>query len=607
MSWKAARAKARWLSPLPAVLGVGALLALVPKVEAAPPATSYGVASESPSATREASRLLEAGGNAFDAAVLAALVTGFANPSSSGIGGGGFALVWSARDQKPYLFDFREVAPLAIEPSALDKRPVPPEKRGQSVGVPGEIAGLFELEQRFGKLKWQDVVLRAARLAERGFVVEQHTAWQLEQQQQSIVTQSPTFRAVYLPGGKPAKLGRTLRATKLAKTLTRIASEGKRGFYEGPVARDIVNAVKSAGGGMELTDLAAYRLLEREPLRATWGNKQILTMPLPSAGGLLLLQTLGLFTPAELRSLNDAPGKRLHLLAEAMRGASADRARYLGDPAFESVEVGKLLAPERLARRKALIAADRTHTQPRFGLEDAGTHHLVTADAEGNWVSLTTTVNDSFGAKLLAEQSGIILNNELTDFSTPDSVTVFGLTQSPNRPRPGARPVSSMTPTLVLENGAPILALGGSGGLTIAPNVTQVLLNRLAYDLPLERAVSAPRFMVPPPRTGQTLWLEPELSAAYGADLQARGELLLSREMKVAVQAVALENGAFSAAADARKLGLAQASNATTPTANAPSATVAAPNTNAPNTTVVTPSANAPTSKALAPSAASPQ
>jgi gamma-glutamyltranspeptidase/glutathione hydrolase len=558
----AARTRSRWWPALSVALGAAALVALVPNVEAAAPGTSYGVSTESPSATREASRLLEAGGNAFDAAVLAALVTGFANPSSSGIGGGGFALVWSARDQKPYLLDFREVAPAAIDASALDKRPVPPEKRGQSVGVPGEVAGLFELEQRFGKLKWKDVVSRAARLAERGFIVEEHTAWQLDQQKQSIVAQSPTFRSVYLPGGKPAKLGSTLRASKLAKTLTRIASEGKRGFYEGPVARDIVSAVKSAGGAMELTDLAAYRSLEREPLRASWGKSQILTMPLPSAGGLLLLQTLGIFTPAELRALNDEPSKRLHLLAEAMRGSAADRARYLGDSAFENVDLGKLLSPARLAQRKAMLAADRTHTQPRFGLEDAGTHHLVTADAEGNWVSLTTTVNDSFGAKLVTEQSGIILNNELTDFSTPDSVHVFGLTQSPNRVRPGARPVSSMTPTLVLEDGAPVLALGGSGGLTIAPNVTQVLLNWLAYDMPLERAVSAPRFSIPPPRSGQTLWLEPGLAEPYGADLAARGELILSRDMKVAVQAVSRTNGVFSAAADARKLGLSQVANA---------------------------------------------
>jgi gamma-glutamyltranspeptidase/glutathione hydrolase len=214
-----------------------------------------------------------------------------------------------------------------------------------------------------------------------------------------------------------------------------------------------------------------------------------------------------------------------------------------------------------MARRKALIAEDRTHSQPRFGLEDAGTHHLVVADGDGNWVSLTTTINDAFGAKLMAEQSGVLLNNQLTDFAPPESVAVFGLTESPNRVRPGARPVSSMTPTLVLENGTPVLALGGSGALTIAPNVTQVLLQRLSEGARADAAVAAPRFTIPAPKTGQTLWLESALAKPYGPDLAARGELLLSKDSKNAVQLVARENGAFTAAADPRKGGAAVVSN----------------------------------------------
>jgi gamma-glutamyltranspeptidase/glutathione hydrolase len=276
---------------------------------------------------------------------------------------------------------------------------------------------------------------------------------------------------------------------------------------------------------------------------------------------LLLVETLSLFQPAELLAMNDAPSKRLHLLAEAMRGASADRARFVGDPAFASVDIGKLLSPGRMARRKALMAGDRTHTQPRFGLEDAGTHHLVTADGEGNWVSLTTTVNDAFGAELVAEQSGIILNNQLTDFTPPAAVAVFGMTESPNRVRAGARPVSSMSPTLVLENGTPVAALGGSGALTIAPNVTQVLLNHVAYGMPPEAAVSAPRFTIPAPSTGQTLWLEAALATRFGADLTARGELLLSKDTRNAVQLVSRSGGVFSAAADPRKQGSASIVN----------------------------------------------
>lgn len=543
-----------------ALLGL-CMLVSAPVLSAAVPVRSFAVASESPGATKQAGRLLAEGGNAVDAAVLAALIAGLTHPSSSGIGGGGFALVWSAREERASVLDFREVAPLAVDAALLDKRPVPGAQRGQLVGVPGEVAGLYELHQRFGKMKWQDVVGRAARFADRGFATEPHTAQQLQAQQGALLAGFPAFRGVYLPNGVAPKLGQLLRAPRLANTLRRIASEGRRAFYEGPIAQDIVSTVKAAGGGLQLSDLAGYAPVAREPLRATWDGKEILTMPLPSAGGLLVLQTLALFSRAELSGLNDMPAKRIHLLAEAMRGSFADRSRYLGDPAFVQVDVSQLLSPSRLSRRKQRIAEDRTHTQPRFGLEEAGTHHLVSVDQEGNWVSLTTTINDSFGAKLITDRSGIILNNELADFSTSESVAAFGLSESPNRPRPGARPVSSMCPTLVLDHGRPVLALGGSGGLTIAPNVTQVLLSVLASGTEPRQAVEAPRFSVPAPRSGQTLWLESALAQLYADDLRGRGELLLSRDFATAVQLVARSGRTLQAAADPRKYGAAEVVN----------------------------------------------
>ncbi len=539
-----------------ALLAMG-LLFSAPALSAPQPRAPFAIATESPGATKQAARLLESGGNAIDAAVLAALISGFSNPSSSGIGGGGFALVYSARDKRVSVLDFRESAPAGVDASVLAKRPLPEDKRGHAVGVPGEVAGLFDLHQRFGKTPWQQLVLRAARLAEQGFPAEPHTVAQVEDYKSSPLARSANFKQVYLPGGAPPTLGQVLRAPRLAKTLRRIAAQGRRGFYEGAVASDLVATAKSAGGSLELADLAGYQAVPREPLRVSWEGKQILTMPPPSAGGLLLAETLALFSRAELVALDGARGKRIHLLAEAMRGAFADRVRYLGDPAFASVDVAKLLEPQRLARRKARIAEDRTHTQPRFGLEEAGTHHLVVADPDGNWVTLTTTTNDAFGAKLVAEQSGVLLNNQLLDFATPESLVVFGMTESPNRPRPGARPVSSMAPTLVLEGGQPILALGGSGALTIAPNITQVLLNRLAFELSVPDALSAPRFTIPSPRTGQTLWLETKLAQAFGQDLEARGELLLTKDSQNAVQILARDGTGYAAAADPRKQGAA--------------------------------------------------
>lgn len=543
---------------LPIALGLAVAL---PAVGAAPAATQFAVATESPSATKQAARLLEGGGNAVDAAVLAALISGFTNPSSSGLGGGGFAMVYSARDKQVSVLDFRETAPAGIDAAVLDKRPVPEDKRGQLVGVPGEVAGLFDLHQRLGKLKWADVVGRAARLAQQGFVAEPHTVDQIDAQKASPLAKSATFRSVYLPQGKPPTAGQTLRAAKLSGTLARIAREGRRGFYEGPVASDMVKAAKAAGGNLSAADLSGYQPVARQPLRVDWGGKQVLTMPPPSAGGLLLAQVLALFEPQELTVLQQTPAKRLHLLAEAMRGAFADRARYFGDPAFVQVDVAKLLSPARMAKRKQRIAEDRTHTQPRFGLEEQGTHHLVTADAEGNWVSLTTTVNAPFGAKVVAEQSGFALNDEMGDFATSESVAVFGLSENPNRPRPGARPVSSMAPTLVLEHGAPIAALGGSGGTSIAPNVTQVLLDRLLANTPPEQALAAPRFTIPSPSSGKTLSLEAALAKLYAADLEQRGELLTTRDWKNSVQLIVREGGKLLAAADPRKQGAAETKN----------------------------------------------
>ncbi|HYJ08271.1 MAG TPA: gamma-glutamyltransferase [Polyangiaceae bacterium] len=545
---------------LPVVLGMGVALPAI----GAPSATAtapFAVATESPTATRQAARLLEAGGNAFDAAVLAALISGYTNPSSSGIGGGGFALVFSARDKESSILDFRETAPSGIDAALLDKRPVPEDRRGQLVGVPGEVAGLFELHRRWGKLKWRDVVDRAARMARQGFVAEPHTVDQIATQQKSPLARSATYRSVYLPQGKPPTAGQTLRSAKLATTLRRIAGEGRRGFYEGTVASDMVKAVQAAGGSLALADLSSYQPLPRQPLRVEWDGKQVLTMPPPSAGGLLVTQVLALFNRAELTALQQTPAKRLHLLAEAMRAAFADRVRYIGDPAFVRADIAKLLAPARMASRKQRLAEDRTHTQPRFGLEESGTHHLITVDAEGNWVSLTTTVNAPFGAKIVAEQSGVILNDELGDFATRESIAVFGLSEGPNRPRPGARPVSSMAPTLVLENGVPIAALGGSGGTSIAPNVAQVLLDRLVAGTAPEAALSAARFTIPSPSSGNTLSLEASLAKLYGPDLEQRGELLTTRDWKNSVQLVVRENGRLLAAADPRKQGAAEAHN----------------------------------------------
>jgi gamma-glutamyltranspeptidase/glutathione hydrolase len=246
------------------------------------------------------------------------------------------------------------------------------------------------------------------------------------------------------------------------------------------------------------------------------------------------------------------------MLAEAARGAMADRMRYLGDPDHEHVDTAALLSPARLARRRAMLALDRTHGMPRFGLEEHGTHQLCVADAQGNVVSLTTTVNRPFGSRIVASGSGVVLNDELDDFTASASVAPFGMSVSPNRPRPGARPVSSMTPTIVTRGGQPVLALGGSGGLTIATNVMQVTIDRLVFGTPPAETLDAKRFSIP--TKDAYIALPRSASPELVHDLEARGEIVGTRRFDAhAVQLVAIDGDRKTPVADPRKHGSALA------------------------------------------------
>ena len=368
----------------------------------------------------------------------------------------------------------------------------------------------------------------------------------------------PGILGVYFPKGKPGVVGQLVKNPKLAATLERIAAEGPKAFYEGPVAQDLVGAARSLGGALTLEDMKAYRPVERQPLVVHWEGYDVYTMPPPSAGGLMLVQALGMFTSAELKALGKNSGAYQHMVGEALRSAIADRMRFLGDPDLVNADVPRLIAAPRLAQRKKLFALDRTHATPRFGLEGGGTHHLVTADRSGNVVSLTTTVNRLFGAKITGGESGVVLNDELDDFTEQKAVKPFGMNQSPNRARPLARPVSSMTPTIVVRAGRPVLAIGGSGGPAIATNVTELVLNRLVFATKPNELVSGPRFYVP--TTGPTILLEAQATPELIKDLEARGEVVGKMPFAgSAVQLIAIENGRKFPASDPRKHGSARA------------------------------------------------
>lgn len=534
--------------------------------------------SDHSDATRAALEVMAAGGNAADGAVAAALVLGVVNPSASGLGGGGFALVYNAADHKVSALDFRETAPASYSAEVLwpAKKPTDPPPRdrfgwtgprGGSTGVPGEPAGLEMLSRKFGKRSLADDAAPAVGLAQNGFYLSKHTAETAALFKERVQT-VPSLASAFLPGGVPAQMAARIRRPDLAATLLRFGAEGKKSIYEGATAQKIVDAAHAAGGTMTTQDLASYSVQERRPLSRTIDGRTVYTMPAPSAGGLMLLEALTMYGASRssaLVPLGFGSSAYLHTIAEVMRGAFADRARLAGDPDLDA-DVDKAfdaaLAPAQMSARRARIDPRKTHLPTDFKTKEGGTSHIVVADAAGNVVTLTTTVNGPFGASIVAGDTGILLNNQLDDFTSVEDAKAFGQKDGgPNRPRPRARPVSSMTPTIVLEGGLPILALGGSGGTRIATGTTQAALARLLFDLDPNACVSHPRMHT----QGATLLVDPEMAPDVRDGLRARGETVKDEPFTgSAIQMIVWQRTPNApvkllAAADPRKGGMAGA------------------------------------------------
>jgi len=550
------------------------LAAQAPSARAAYPPSAEGyqlaVSTDHSEATRAALDTMRAGGNAVDGAIAATLALGVVAPTASGLGGGGFALVYVAKERKVVALDFRETAPASLSTQDLLARDRQEDvaRRGAVVGVPGEPAGLEWLSQHYAKRSLAQDAAPAVQLAAEGFPLSQYQAMVL-QRERSDMNVAPELAATFLPGGVPLAFRAIVKRPELSRTLTRFGAEGSRAFYDGAVAAKIVNAVRGAGGTMTPADLTGYRVKERAPLTRTLDGRTIATLPAPSAGGLMLLETLSMYgagPQSSLAGMGFGSSAYLHTIAEAMRGAVADRARLVGDPDADpeiAAAVDRALEPAQLAARRARIEANKTHHATEFRTREQGTSHLIVSDAEGNVVSLTTTINDPFGARIVAGDTGVVLNDELDDFTTPQETKQWGVIGlGPNRPRPGARPASSMSPVIVLEAGAPILAVGGSGGPRIATGVTQAALARLVFGLDPSACVSAPRIHVGGPST--ELLLPSEVVEDVRAGLRARGENVKDDPYPyAAVNLVAWERRGSEArvlaAADPRKQGLAAA------------------------------------------------
>jgi gamma-glutamyltranspeptidase/glutathione hydrolase len=463
------------------------------------------VASTSDIASRVGVDVMKKGGNAVDAAVAVGLALAVTWPSAGNLGGGGFLLLRKV-DGTAEAIDYRERGPLAAH------RDMYLDAQGNVVkglstqgylaaGVPGTVAGLALAHKRHGKLKWDEVVEPARKLAADGFPVGLHLARSLRST--STVDKLKPFPEsvrVYQRGGKYYAMGETLVQPELASVLARIKAN-PRDFYEGETAKLIVAAMKAHGGIMTPEDLRTYEPTVRTPLRTKYRGREILTMPPPSSGGIALIEMLNMLEAYDLKSMGWSSAQYTHTLVEVMRRAFADRAQFLGDTDFVKVPVSALVSLPFANERRRSIDPNRASSSRDAGAgnpapyESPETTHFTIVDAEGNVVSNTYTLNDGYGSGATVKGTGILLNNEMDDFTSKVGVpNDYGLIQGEaNAIAPKKRPLSSMTPTIVLREGKPWFAIGSPGGPTIINTVLQVVLNVIDFDMDIQEAIDAPR------------------------------------------------------------------------------------------------------------------
>jgi gamma-glutamyltranspeptidase / glutathione hydrolase len=476
-------------------------------VTASPPATAVGV------------EILKRGGNAVDAAVAVGFALAVTHPQAGNLGGGGFLLLRLASGESSFI-DFRETAPLrASRDMYLDSLGNVIDglstAGGLASGVPGTVAGLYKAYELHGSLPWRDLVEPAIALARNGFPVSEKLASSLGSLQADKV-RFPGLLQFMRSDGSPLAPGDTLRQPVLAGTLLRIAAEGPDAFYRGAIAESIVEEMRMSGGIVSGADLSGYEARLREPLKGSYRGYEIVSAPLPSSGGTVLLEILNILEGYDLRGMGFMSDKTIHYMVEAERRAYADRAQYLGDPDFTDDRTAHLLSKGHAADLRKSISPHATPSSelfagPSTSREKRETTHYSIVDRDGNAVAVTYTLNDSFGSKVVVRGAGFLLNNEMDDFSIkPGHPNLYGLVGSEaNAIEPGKRMLSSMAPTMVLRDGKLFLVLGTPGGATIITTIAQILVDILDFDMDLVAAVSAPRF--------HHQWLPDKISAENGA------------------------------------------------------------------------------------------
>jgi gamma-glutamyltranspeptidase/glutathione hydrolase len=537
----------------------------IPVWAAQPVRARHGmVVSVEPHATEVGLRVLEAGGNAVDAAVAVGFALAVTHPGAGNIGGGGFMLVRMAGGRTAFI-DFRERAPLAASRNmyldAAGKATKDSTLGYRASGVPGTVRGLEYASQKFGRKAWEDVVRPAADLASQGYALAYGEA---NSMRNSGLSQFPESYRTFQREGKYYEPGDRFVQPDLGRTLDRIARLGARDFYEGETAGLLAGNMQEHGGLITLADLKGYKVIERAPLTGKYRGYDIITAPPPSSGGVGVLQMLGVLEGTGFEKSGAGSAAAVHYIAEAMRHFFADRSEHLGDPDFVKVPMASLLDPKHLLKIRAAIDPEKATPSSLVkagvfnGRESNETTHYSVADGEGNVVSVTYTLNGGYGSKVTAAGLGFLLNNEMDDFAPkPGEANMYGLIQGEfNAIQPGKTPLSSMTPTIVLRDGKPFAVLGSPGGPTIINTVLEVMINLIDWNMNVQDAVNWPRF--------HHQWLPDvlQMEAGYSPDtvdlLARRGYAVKRVTAQGECAAIGFANGWLEGAADPRSGGKAE-------------------------------------------------
>ena len=459
-----------------------------------------------PMSARAGIEVMKEGGNAVDAVITTALAEAVTLPRAGNIGGGGFMLIRNPQGEV-YALDFRQTAPgKSTRDMFVDFKGDRDEDKatvgGLSVAVPGTVAGLDEARRRYGTIPWKRAVQPARKLAEEGFIVPDWLEPEVERVR-VLLERFPDSKKIFFPGGKPLQKGTIWKQPELAATFAILENEGAQAFYQGPIAQKIAASVQRHGGIMTEDDLARYKPVWRTPVVGQYRGYRIHSMPPPSSGGIAIIQSLNVLSGFDLQASGHNSALTLHRIVETLRQAFADRARWLGDPDFVKVPVAWLTSPEYARTIRLAIPEGRARTSdkvqagkpPRRDTESHETTQICAVDNKGWAVSLTYTLNFSYGSGLVAEGTGILLNNEMDDFAAgPGKPNAFGLIQGEaNAIQPNKRPLSSMSPTVVQREGKLVAVLGSPGGSRIITVVLQVLLNMIDFDYNSQTCVGEAR------------------------------------------------------------------------------------------------------------------